>query len=532
MSRPNIIIFNPDEMRADAMGHMGNQAAVTPNLDAFARDDAVSFANAYCQNTVCVPSRCSFFTGLYPHVGGHRTMNYRLGPGESSLLKELKDAGYHVWMNRRNDLIRTEDPELIKEHCHEFFLGGKTPPPPGPEDPNIRGNLGDKNFYSFYRGRLGVDEDGKNYSFDDEAVDEAVRLIKEHSQDDAPLCLFLGMFYPHLPYQVEDPYFSAIDRSKLGARLPKPEDMENHPKGMQLLAQYNGLDQLTEEDWDELRACYLGMVMKIDHQFGKICDALKEAGMYDDTDIYVFSDHGDFTGDYGLVEKAQNIMQDCLTRVPLLVKPHKGVAAVPGVREGMAELVDFYATAVDFAGIEPTHTHFGRSLRDMIADPQAEGRDVVFCEGGRNRDERMHCMEALKSEKEELFYPRFMAQEDDTGHTKATMIRSRDYKYVARQYEEDEFYDLKKDPGELHNAIHDPEYREIILDMKERMLRWYQETCDVVPFHKDGAFSGSLILEMAKQQLAPEKFEAFRLEFEKGETGIIPLCELFGLRII
>ena len=72
--RPYIIIVNPDEMRADSMSHLGNPAAKTPNLDDFAENDAVSFSNAFCQNPVCVPSRCSFMTGLYPHVHGHRTM--------------------------------------------------------------------------------------------------------------------------------------------------------------------------------------------------------------------------------------------------------------------------------------------------------------------------------------------------------------------------------------------------------------------------------------------------------------------------
>ena len=87
--KPNIIIFNPDEMRADTLGHLGNPAAVTPNLDKFACEEAVSFSNAFCQNPVCVPSRCSFFTGLYPHVNGHRTMSYLLHDGEDSLLKGM-----------------------------------------------------------------------------------------------------------------------------------------------------------------------------------------------------------------------------------------------------------------------------------------------------------------------------------------------------------------------------------------------------------------------------------------------------------
>ena len=115
--RPHIIIFNPDEMRGDALAHLGNPASITPNLDAFAANEAVSFGQAYCQNPVCVPSRCSFFTGLYPHVRGHRTMSHLLRPGETSMLKELKEAGYYVWMNDRNDLTAGQIPGWTESHA-------------------------------------------------------------------------------------------------------------------------------------------------------------------------------------------------------------------------------------------------------------------------------------------------------------------------------------------------------------------------------------------------------------------------------
>ncbi|WP_207229318.1 sulfatase-like hydrolase/transferase [Ktedonosporobacter rubrisoli] len=68
--QPHIIIFNPDQWRGDVLGHAGNPTAVTPVLDALIQSDAVSFVNTYCQNPVCTPSRCSFFTGWYPHVRG------------------------------------------------------------------------------------------------------------------------------------------------------------------------------------------------------------------------------------------------------------------------------------------------------------------------------------------------------------------------------------------------------------------------------------------------------------------------------
>ena len=94
---PHIIIFNPDQWRGEALGHAGNLAVKTPNIDNVVKKDGVSFVRAYCQNTVCTPSRCSFMSGWYPHVRGHRTMFSMMQKDEPVLLKTLKDNGYFVW---------------------------------------------------------------------------------------------------------------------------------------------------------------------------------------------------------------------------------------------------------------------------------------------------------------------------------------------------------------------------------------------------------------------------------------------------
>ena len=113
--RPHIVIFNPDQWRGDVLGHVGNPAAVTPHLDRMVRTDGVSFRNAFCQNTVCTPSRCSFMTGWYPHVRGHRTMFHMLQPDEPMLLKTLKDNGYDG-PNKPEDLIGELKTAAIKRH--------------------------------------------------------------------------------------------------------------------------------------------------------------------------------------------------------------------------------------------------------------------------------------------------------------------------------------------------------------------------------------------------------------------------------
>lgn len=79
----------------------------------------------------------------------------------------------------------------------------------------------------------------------------------------------------------------------------------------------------------------------------------------------------------------QNTFEDCLTRVPLLVKLPRGEALDVGISDSLVELVDFYATAMDYARVMPDHDHFGRSLRPIIGDRTKSVRDYVFCKGGR-----------------------------------------------------------------------------------------------------------------------------------------------------
>ena len=65
------------------------------------------------------------------------------------------------------------------------------------------------------------------------------------------------------------------------------------------------------------------------------------------------------------------------------------------------------------------------------------------------------------------------------------MLRNQHYKYVKRLYEEDELYDLQKDPMELNNVIHDPKYSKVILEFERKALIFMMSTADYVPNRKD-----------------------------------------------
>lgn len=508
MSKPNIIIINPDEMRADAMGHMGNSAAYTPNLDRFAEGDAVSFARAYCQNTVCVPSRCSFLTGLYPHVHGHRTMRHLLRENETSLFKELKNAGYHVWMNARNDLVAGQIPGLVQSHADEIFYGDAVKQP---KSVGMYEELWRKYPYSHFCGAM---EDGAVTAVNKDMADTqaAVRRISSWPGDQ-PLCLFLGWQNPHPPYAAPLEDYKKISRNLLPERI-RLEESRGQSLMIHKIHELAGLADLSEDMWDELRAVYLAQCTRVDTMFGMVCDALKEMGMYDNSAIFVLSDHGDFTGDYGLPEKAQNTFEDCLTRVPLLIKPPGGCGVDPGITTGLAELVDFYATAMDYADVRPEHDHFGRSLRPVIEDRNATVREYVCCEGGR-MDYELQCDEYHAAGPEgpdasSPYWPKMNAQFDPLAHEKGTMIFDGRYKYVERPSGNNELYDLTEDPGERINIYPERKDTPLVQDFCRKLLNWYQTTCDIVPRDYDNRWDAMGIWTMIKGMCPAEHADAVR----------------------
>ena len=154
--------------------------------------------------------------------------------------------------------------------------------------------------------------------------------------------------------------------------------------------------------------------------------------------------------------------------------------------------MDFSATVYALLDIDPGYSYFGKNLIPLLKRETENHRDAVFCEGGRLYGEE-HAME--KESKTELipsglYWPRVGLQITDDGpyHGKAVMCRTKDFKYVRRLYEKDELYDLNKDSGEGLNIIDDPQYNKVLSHLKERMLTWYLETCDVAPIKTDNRF--------------------------------------------
>lgn len=469
VKRPNLVIFNPDSWRGEAAGYAGNRIIRTPHLDALAAE-GTGFTRAFAQNPVCVPSRCSFMTGWYPHVRGHRSMHHMLAPDEPELLKELKDAGYHVWWGGKNDMVRLEDEA---NHCSTRFH------PPEDQRGEYYGKVrkpGSKHFYTHYEGKLPPEY---AYFRDDGNAEGAVAFLENAPPE--PFCLVLTLSLPHCPFAVEEPYYSMYDRFAMDI-APRLEE-DKRPLTEKLIRERMGLAAYTESDFRELLAVYYGMITKSDFLLGNVISALKKNGHWDDTAVFFFSDHGEYGGDYGMVEKTENTLPDCLMRVPL-------VARIPGITptrpiSALVELVDFYATVKDLTGIPDRHTHFGKSLLPMMRGETTEHRDAVFAEGGSLPRERDYAYNTVKDREHPYFARCSLEAERRETHSKAVMIRTPEHKYIWRLGETHEFYDLEKDPRETRNRIADPAYETIRQKLRERLLTWFVETGDTVPHLMD-----------------------------------------------
>lgn len=482
--KQNIIYFVADQMRADALHHLGNEASHTPNLDQFAQE-GVSFRNAFCQNPVCVPSRCSFLSGLYPHTLGHRTMHFLQNEDEPNILRTMKQNGYEVIWCGRNDVIPAD--RDMSEYCDEYFSGFdieamKRYRSMG-HSQNKQVDTTVDGYYSFYTGEtkngLGLE------SQDDKVISYAIDYLerKQKEEDGKPFFLYITLGLPHPPYGIAKPYFGRTDRNQLPQRRPDLSTTTGKPSMLHGIHEKQNLTHWQEDQWNELRATYLDMVMKFDEMFGKVKQKLMDTGFYDDSNILVFSDHGDYTGDYGIAEKVQNCFDDPVCNIPLIIRPAKQNPVMPRISDALVELTDLCATVADMTDIDLGYTQFGKSLLPVLAGEEHH-RDEVHCEGGRIHGEE-HCMEKGHGP-ESTYYPRLATQSSEGAeHTKAVMFRTQEYKYVKRLYEDDEFYDLKKDPMELHNRIHEEQYQAIIQKFKEKALDFLLSTGDYVPNRKD-----------------------------------------------
>jgi arylsulfatase A-like enzyme len=462
-------MFMPDQQRADTIGCFGNNIVQTPNIDALAAR-GMKFSNAYANHPVCGPSRVNLMTGWYPHTHGHRTLTNLLGPDDPNLLRYLKEGGYQVaWAGARGDVFAPGVTELSTHFC-----GFTTRPEKMGMGPQFE--EGSALYDAFYHGKRQGNETW--IDFDEASVRTAIDWLEQ--KPGGPWCLWIPLIFPHLPFEVEDPWYSQYWPGDMPKRISS--EGLGKPGFHAAIRNKLGTDRLEESDWQEIQRIYYGMVSRVDDQLGRVIRCLEDQSEVNNTLVCYFTDHGEYLGDFGLVEKWPSGLDRCLVQNPLIM-------AGPGVSAGTTsdtwtEMVDLLPTLLEFAGIEASHSHFGKSLVPVLNNPSLLIRDRAYSEGGFTHSE----LNLLESARGEYAKKAQLQHEEPEIVGKAFSVRNDEFTYIYRLYEPDELYDRRSDPSEMFNLLVDQPDHPTAIQLKSDMMDWLVSTADEIPWEPDPRF--------------------------------------------
>lgn len=419
-----------DQQRADTFSCV-NPEIHTPSLDALI-DDSVFFENAYCVSPSCVPSRAAIMTGKYPSECGCPDFITKLPETETTFMKRLQDAGYYTAVIGKQHFNGSEiDKGYDEEHIIDGHFALDTPESLGsyldfleknkvePESTSTEAyisgahwNVAERFHIDEYIGEL-----GKEW-----LADRAERMGEASRQ---PWFLTLSFPGPHHPYDGEGTGFEKMyDENQLTVPPSYHDDLSTKPKQYREMDGYAHIycKDFSQQDYLRSKRSYYANISLIDHKVGEVLNLMKQGGTYEDTLIIYTSDHGDFMGDYGLMEKLQ-CLQDSLMRVPLFVKPPVSGFAGKKIQDRVLNL-DIASTCLDAAGIpiDPLLSNYPYTGYWDVTKPNKK-REYLYFEAGRIRG----CLQG-------------------------------DYKtafYVGRPY--GELYNVKTDPHERWNLWDDPD---------------------------------------------------------------------------
>ncbi len=205
----------------------------------------------------------------------------------------------------------------------------------------------------------------------------AVEYVETYD-DESPMCLFVGFGGPHKPWDPPRDWAAKYDPADMDPALPvdEPPDWLTAAAAAAQRELQNADEAPTDEQVARMKALYYAKISHIDSWFGRIIDALAARGMWDDTAVVFWSDHGEMLGDKGRL--AKGVFYEGAVKVPLIVRTPGGAGG--RVCDAPVSLVDAPATILDLAGCDADGCGFGRSLAPLTDDPTAEHHDAVFSE--------------------------------------------------------------------------------------------------------------------------------------------------------
>ena len=464
-----------DEHNRKMLGCYDHAQVRTPNLDRLAAS-GTRFTAAYTNSPICIPARAAFATGRYTHETGYWDNAMPYDGKAQSWGHRLIDEGLRVESigklhYRHQDLAvgfsRQIEPMHVMDGIGQVW-GAVRDPLPEKRLGRMLDTIGPgESEYNRYDNRIAV---------------EACRWLQDAAsrRDEQPWVLYVGFVAPHFPLVVPNEYFKLYPLDTLPPRKLDPDrGYVRHP-WLQRMDNFQQVDRhLSSEQRRMAVAAYYGLCTFVDHQVGRVINALHEHGLDHETRVIYTSDHGDNVGARGMWGKS-NLYEES-AGIPLIIAgadvPRGKVCQTP------VTLADSYQTVLQGTGVAATdeEQHLpGRSWLDLSHQEDDPGR-IAFSE--------------------------YHAVASPSG---AFMIRKGRYKLIYYVGYEAELFDLEADPEESANLAGEPAHQAVLAEY-EGYLR---DICDP-----------ELVDRRAKddQNSLIEKFGGREKAFHLGTPGATPV---------
>lgn len=435
---PNLLIILSDQHQARAMSCADHPVVQTPHLDELAAR-GTRFTNAYTPSPICVPARAAFATGrqvhdirnwdnAMPYVGKPRGWGHALQDkgvrvesiGKLHYRKEQDDSGFdvqHIPMHVADGVgmvwgsIRREDERVYNKHVR--MMGDTIGP-------------GESSYTKYDRS----------------VTDMTCDWLSKAQDSAAPWCLYVGLVAPHHPLISPQEFYDLYPLDRLPPdKLRLKDGYVRHPWLDKMAGAMVGEDGWKDEEERRVAiASYYGLTSYMDHNVGRIVEALKESGQFDNTTIIYSSDHGENLGVRDLWGKMN--MYEESAAIPLIVAPAPDLGADPRPTSATTtSLLDISETIINHFDADLEGERPGKSLYDIAASEDDTDR-AVFSE--------YHAIGAVSGE---------------------FMLRKGDLKLIEYVGFAPELFNLAEDPEEMTNLAQNPGYANDLARMQAELRK-------------------------------------------------------------
>ena len=486
--KPNIIFILNDHQAYHGHGRAaGGPEIKRPNFERLA-SEGVKFTRAYSASPLCSPARRSMLTGLYPHNHGEIVNNTNHPWDRETYLNLLAKEGYQNYYFGKWHAGRGT---AYDQHCKGFSYKSYGNPYTKPEYkkylkrknlPKFQVRLKElfwkpkgfiSRFYGLKKGKkftpkrpwcnehaigpiLTPKETHESFFLANLACEKLTELANEGNSQ--PFHLRVDFWGPHQPYYATQEYLDLYDPKQIPEYPSYRDNLEDKPDAYRVDYNYpmskdHELIVPNPMDWSEwqkiLRYNYAQQSL-IDDAGGLILNKLDELGLTDETLVIWSTDHGDGVGCHGGHFDKAWYMPEEIVRIPMAIRYPKRIDPHQ-IKKDLVSNMDIPCTILDAAGTQFNNPVNGCSLLPLCSNEQIDWKGDLMCE----------------------------THGHISPHLGRLVVTDR-YKYVWNEGDLDELYDLDQDPFEMKNLINSESHISILEDMKQRLIRWREDTGDVI----------------------------------------------------